>query len=187
MGNNQDHLSSYPWFGTVHDFSLEQGDFFFNCPVFEPKSNSKIITNKNDIIEVQTDIKDYDVIILSQSCDLAQEKIETVLVCPHWSITDLEKNNKFFQDQKNKEDIRRGNVPGYHMLNAYDINGFKSPIRIVSFRQVFGLPYHYLQEQAHMEKQPRLRLLPPYREHLAQAFARFIMRVGLPVDIPAYK
>ena len=31
---------------------------------------------------------------------------------------------------------------------------------------------------------PRLRLNPPYREHLAQAFARFFMRVGLPVDIP---
>ena len=25
---------------------------------------------------------------------------------------------------------------------------------------------------------------PPYREHLAQAFARFFMRVGLPIDIP---
>ena len=29
----------------------------------------------------------------------------------------------------------------------------------------------------------RLRLLPPYREHLSQAFARYFMRVGLPVDI----
>ena len=27
----------------------------------------------------------------------------------------------------------------------------------------------------------------PYREHLAQAFARYFMRVGLPVDIPAFK
>ncbi len=33
----------------------------------------------------------------------------------------------------------------------------------------------------------RLRLLPPYREHLAQGFARFFMRVGLPVDIPAFR
>jgi hypothetical protein len=30
----------------------------------------------------------------------------------------------------------------------------------------------------------RLRLLPPYREHLSQAFARYFMRVGLPQDIP---
>jgi hypothetical protein len=32
----------------------------------------------------------------------------------------------------------------------------------------------------------RLRLLPPYREHLSQSFARFFMRVGLPVDIPSF-
>jgi hypothetical protein len=32
-----------------------------------------------------------------------------------------------------------------------------------------------------------IRLLPPYREHLAQAFARFFMRVALPVDIPDFK
>jgi len=40
----------------------------------------------------------------------------------------------------------------------------------------------------HLRKQGnRLRLLPPYREHLAQAFARFFMRVGLPADIPKFK
>jgi hypothetical protein len=32
----------------------------------------------------------------------------------------------------------------------------------------------------------RLRLLPPYREHLSQAFARLFMRVGLPADIPPF-
>jgi hypothetical protein len=31
-----------------------------------------------------------------------------------------------------------------------------------------------------------VRLLPPYREHLAQAFARFFIRVGLPVDVPPF-
>ena len=32
----------------------------------------------------------------------------------------------------------------------------------------------------------RLRLLPPYREHLSQSFARFFMRVGLPIDTPSF-
>jgi hypothetical protein len=30
---------------------------------------------------------------------------------------------------------------------------------------------------------PRPQLLPPYREHLSQAFARFFMRVGLPTPV----
>ena len=29
----------------------------------------------------------------------------------------------------------------------------------------------------------RLRLCPPYREHLSQAFARYFMRVGLSINI----
>lgn len=37
------------------------------------------------------------------------------------------------------------------------------------------------------QQNSRLRLLPPYREHLAQAFARSFMRVGLPIDIPAFR
>ena len=44
---------------------------------------------------------------------------------------------------------------------------------------------HQLKPLASSQK-PSLRLLSPYREHLAQALARFYMRVGLPVDIPAF-
>ena len=36
------------------------------------------------------------------------------------------------------------------------------------------------------ENDSHLTLLSPYKEHLAQAFARFFMRVGLPADIPKF-
>lgn len=45
------------------------------------------------------------------------------------------------------------------------------------------LPLAFLRDQS-MATAKRFRLLPPYCEHLSQAFARFTMRVGLPVDIP---
>jgi hypothetical protein len=55
-------------------------------------------------------------------------------------------------------------------------------IHIVDFGRVFSLPMEYVQR--HAENQgSRLRLRPPYREHLSQAFARFFMRVGLPQNI----
>ncbi len=41
----------------------------------------------------------------------------------------------------------------------------------------------FLESLLKQRGQPRLRLLPPYREHLSQAFARFFMRVGLPVQV----
>jgi hypothetical protein len=57
---------------------------------------------------------------------------------------------------------------------------------VVSFREVWSLPLVFVRNMAGaIGQRPRLR--SPYREHLAQAFARYFMRVGLPVDIPAYR
>lgn len=58
-------------------------------------------------------------------------------------------------------------------------------IRIVDFHNVYGVPLEFARRFAD-GKGKRLRLLPPYREHLSQAFARFFMRVGLPTDIPKF-
>jgi hypothetical protein len=71
------------------------------------------------------------------------------------------------------------------MLAACELASFRREIRVVDFRTVFSLSLHFVKNFAALQS-PRLRLLPPYREHLAQAFARFFMRVGLPVDIPPF-
>jgi hypothetical protein len=59
-------------------------------------------------------------------------------------------------------------------------------VRIVDFRRVFSLPLTFVRQRA-PRTGDRLRLLPPYREHLSQAFARYFMRVGLPQDIPSFR
>ncbi len=175
---------NYPWYTVVDDDTLEQGDFFFSCQVLEQTFTP---TGANAAsFALQANAKTYDVLILSQSCDLTHDKLETVLVCPHWPIEEFEQRSDFFRSSKGKEEIRRGNVPGLHMLAHCDLPEFKNSIRIVNFRQVFGLPFDYI-FQLSQQNLLRLRLLPPYREHLAQAFARFIMRVGLPVDIPPFR
>ena len=46
-------------------------------------------TQPDSEIIVEAIANEYDVLILSQSCDLVQGKIETVLVCPHWPIDDI--------------------------------------------------------------------------------------------------
>lgn len=58
--------------------------------------------------------------------------------------------------------------------------------QVVDFRNIYSVSLNFLSDLT-MKKGERLRLLPPYREHLSQSFARFFMRVGLPVDIPAFK
>jgi hypothetical protein len=176
--------SNFPWYQLVTDESLKQGDFLFSCGVLEPTHIPP--GNPGEKARLKGIVKDYDVVILSHSCDLVQGKLETILVCPHWTIDEFVKFEPKFNDPGYKENIRKGNVVGYHMLAACELPNFVSPIRIVSFRQVFGLPFAYTQSLM-IHQNPRLSLLPPYREHLAQAFARFIMRIGLPVDIPSFK
>jgi hypothetical protein len=67
-------------------------------------------------------------------------------------------------------------------LERCDISGFEKDNIIVDFKSTFSVPLAYLKDNINFEEN-RLRLLPPYREHLSQQFARFFMRVGLPLDI----
>ncbi len=83
------------------------------------------------------------------------------------------------------EEARKGRLPNIHLIGACPYVGFEREIRIVDFKRVYSLPVKYVRNRARLSK--RLRLLPPYREHLSQSFARFFMRVGLPVDIPPFK
>lgn len=101
-------------------------DDYFEFPVIIPPEE---FDNQN---EINIKIEYHNIIIMSQSCDLVNNKIKNVVVCPIYSLNEL--GEKF---KSNKKD--------------------------------------------------RLRLLLPYREHLAQSFARFFMRIGLPIDIPEFK
>lgn len=84
------------------------------------------------------------------------------------------------------EEARRGNVPGFHILAPCSLPTAIREIRIVDIRRIFSLPVGFVRKEAE-GVDARLRLLPPYRAHLAQAFARFFMRIGLPLDIPPFR
>ena len=70
-------------------------------------------------------------------------------------------------------------------LNKCELEGFVADFQVVDFRNVYGVPLDFLIDLSKRNGK-RLRLMPPYREHLSQAFARFFMRVGLPVDIDLF-
>ncbi len=172
-------MVNYPWYTTVGpEAGLNQGDFIFSCPILEPLHD----INKDETI---ANLSQYDVIIMSQTCDILQNKLDIVLVCPFWSLAELESKNAWFRSGKNKEKLRRGEQPNYHLLNNSEVVEFKLDYLVVNFRSVFGVPYSYLDN--YVQRTPkRLRLNSPYKEHLSQSFARFFMRVGLPVDIKPF-
>ena len=85
------------------------------------------------------------------------------------------------------DDIVSGYVWNQTFLNRSDHAALASEIRVVDFHDVFTVPRFFLEALLRRRGSPRLRLLPPYREHLSQSFARFFMRVGLPQPVePAW-
>ena len=166
-------MSDYPWYGLADDETLQQGDLLFDCLFDELESTE-------DAFETA-----YDVVVLSHSCDLAHGKLEMIQVCPFWNLESLAKDVEFFRGKRGREELRRGGLPGYHLLNRCELAEKPTDFLVVDFRMQFAVKLVALGSLASSQK-PRLRLLPPYREHLAQALARFYMRVGLPVDIPAF-
>lgn len=176
----------YPWYSVINGNELQQGDILRGYPVFfpEPVELSGDVES-DDLPDIEGGFSKTDVVIVSQSCDLLNDKIDTVILCELYNLADIEGT---FGDnarsiKKKKEDIRQGKEPGFHMIASDDTNGLG--VSIVVFKRVHTTPKEMLIDFS--EKMgDRIRILPPYREHLSQAFARYFMRVGLPEDIPAF-
>jgi len=172
---------AYPWYSVVSGDDLEQGDIFEECPIFLPPDDLAT----EELADATFRCETRDVIVMSQSCDLVKgrEKVPEVLLCTVWLQSKLREGH--LSTDKGMEDARRGNLPGYHVLAVCDLPRLNRQVRVVDFRRVYSLPIGFLRQRGRSIG-ARLRLMPPYREHLSQAFARFFMRVGLPVDIPAF-
>ena len=172
------------WYELVEGRDLLQGDILEQCPVFRlPPDLSVPLPN-----DVDLDVGEQDMVITSQSCDLAegQKGIEYVALTPLWSLTDVTTEFNYFGSPYIRERCRRGNMPGHHMLAACEHDDWEREVRVVSFREVHSLPIDFLRGFAEQAGK-RVRVRSPYREHLAQAYARYYMRVGLPVDIPRFQ
>jgi len=178
-------LDDYQWYKIVEGDEIQQGDILENCPVFvlPPEVDLDSPTILNRIYEIP--FQSSDVIVISQTCDMVKgrEKISEVLLCAVWKKSDL--TSGAMSTKKDWNDARKGTMPGFHVLNKCDLERFKRDYMVVDFHRVHSLPLA-LTRQIAIRLGQRIRLLPPYREHLSQAFARFFMRVGLPVDIPEF-
>jgi hypothetical protein len=171
----------YPWYSIIkQDNDLQQGDFIINCPVVIPPA----VFDLKDTPDV--DVKKMDAVILTQSCDLVSKNIDNILVCRYFSLSDfineIEKNETLNAKRRKNlvANLRKGHLVSYHLLNKQE--GIFDDYLVVDFKNVYGIHRTTLEEIIKSIKQ-RIRLLPPYREHLSQAFARYFMRVGLPQNI----
>lgn len=177
---------AFDWYELLHnDGSITQGDIISNCPIpFFGSSVYEAILKEGDITDVDEpiDVKVSDVIILSQACDILNEKIDSIIVSPVWPLLELIDVETYYKSSKARESLRQGKEPAYHLINESRFPSYSIPFSIVEFHRIYSLPKTYLLAII-IKQENRIRLLPPYREHLSQAFARYFMRVGLPIDI----
>ena len=167
----------FDWYASVNDSGIEQGDILLDIEVpvpGEPSGESVVV-----------DYEQMDLIVMTQSCDIPKNSLSHLILCPIHPLSKAAKLHSTFGSAKGKEELRLGRVVAFHLLNECAIEGLERELSIVQFERVIDRPKTSIQSFVNT-KGDRIRLLPPYREHLAQAFARFFMRVGLPIDIPPF-
>jgi len=173
----------YKWYDDVPANSpIEQGDIIENCKIIVPNEYHYQVIIENKENNVPLDIIEINCIILSQSCDIQNEKIDSIIVYPIWSLSKFIKKGGWFSSSTAREDLRQGKFPEYHLLQKFKSEKLPKDFYFVDFHRIYSVPKNFL--KAVINNKTHKRLLPPYREHLSQSFARYFMRVGLPVDIP---
>ena len=179
----------YPWYDVVIGDNITQGDILMRCPVVSilPSNSDTSSSNIENVLEVEEIILDG--VILSQACDIENGKIDNLIICPIEARSHFE--DRLRNSNKNEKEIlntlksiSRGERPGLYLLDKLESKeqGVFFEHHVVEFKNLYSVPISTAKEMAKANGD-RIRLLPPYSEHLSQAFARYFMRVGLPSNI----
>jgi hypothetical protein len=150
---------------------IDQGDLIDDCLVLRIKAVPPNPSGHPDI-----DYAFRRVIVLTQTCDLANEKTTVANVAEVFEAQFLI-DQKLFKPADVKGSLRAGRIWGWYFLPADAALGLEE--MIVDLRQLHTLPMALLRELCLAGKR-RGRVQPLYREHLAKHFADTFSRIGLP-------
>lgn len=168
---------SSSWFENTEGWAnIEQGDIIFDCKVLELyyDTNGKLSAK-----EINTNV-----IVLTQSCDLENNKVSSIILCPVFKLSGIIRNkNKNGMNEKDLEKVvkqlKNGQQLNLFLLEKNEVSG---DYLVVDFREAMTMPKDILFEH-NKDNTMHLRLKTPYREALSQSFARFFMRVALPSGV----
>ncbi|MBL6277006.1 hypothetical protein JMF97_12620 [Micromonospora fiedleri] len=117
-------------------------------------------------------------VVLSQSCDLENNKIPQVLLASALRYSDFAKHDQNGRRTEFRKALTQGVAIAYSLLPEFD-----GPPAI----EWTIVDFHHLRlmdkaavEEAARKMGNRLRLNSPYKEQLSQSYGRYMMRVALP-------
>lgn len=196
--------AEYPWYEEVAaNVPVLQGDIIETCPVLIFDPVPRLPAGQIDAAAVvaaldgAAGVQFVRAIVMTQACDLEQGHVRNVILCPVYHLNaEYRPRWEAYQrahDQNPTEKAWRGFTAEVKDGKKWNLamladrpgpdGGLIAPHLIVDFHEVFSVPVDFLNAVVTARNAARLRLCPPYREHLSQAFARFFMRVGLPLNI----
>lgn len=152
--------------------SLSQGDILDACPIFGLEVGDRGV----DLDAAPARWRER-VIVLTQACDLAQTKTTKILVALLQSAQFLVQQG-VLKAPAVRDQVRRGLVYGWYFLPAAAAP-IALPESVIDLHDLHTIRRAVL-ERLIADGNRVCRLLPPYREHLAQHFAVTYMRIGLP-------
>jgi len=150
---------------------IDQGDLIDDCLVLRVKSVQPASFRQPDV-----DFAFRRIIVLTQTCDLANDKATMANVAEVFDARFLIEQ-KLFKPADVKGSLRAGRIWGWYFLPADATLGLVE--MIIDLRQLHTVPLDLLRELCRVGKR-RARLQPLYREHLAKHFADTFSRIGLP-------
>ena len=141
-----------PFWNRIRGNELAQGDLLLGCLV--PEYGAEFGAGGEGSAEELT-VGEQTLIIITQSCDLENDKVQLVAMCPAYSKVEYEQQNTHIK--KNWENVRKGRIEGLHLLGDPDNPDNNSGALVVDFGLVFSLPLAYLKKKADASGE-RLRL-----------------------------
>jgi hypothetical protein len=151
------------------DDPLDQGDVFDDCPFVTVSEDAP-----DRLDQARLDFRRG--IVLSQTCDIANKKVERLVVAAVFDAQTLIEL-QVVKSSEVKGPLRAGRAWGLYFLPAHVPSSIGE--MIVDFQRVQSIPPKVFDSLRNAGKR-RLRLLPLYREHLAKHFADTYSRIGLP-------
>ena len=153
------------------DERLDPGDLLDGCPILHVQD---FRLDQPPPIDVGYGFRR--VVVVSQTCDLANEKTTAVNVAEVFDAQNLV-DQKVLKPADTKGPLRAGRIWGFYFLPALADLGLNE--MIVDLRRPHTVRLDLLSALGRAGKR-RARLQTPYREHLAKHFADTFSRIGLP-------
>lgn len=153
------------------DNPVDQGDLIDGCPIF-----FVVGFDINNLESPEVDTIPARVLVLTQTCDLANQKARHV-VCASMYDAQYLVDQQVLKPAEIRGAVRAGRVFGWYYLPR--IAALDLPEMIVDFRQLHTVRMDLLIALCQRGKR-RARVQPLYREHLAKHFADTYSRIGLP-------